>query len=69
MESGFFAADRRGFFPGTLRPLGFRQITVPYPVIHVAVTHGSERLVVQADTAHGFAQLFRKLVNGLEVVG
>jgi len=52
-----------GGFPGPLGALSFRQVAVLHPVINVAVAHGAQRFVVQADIADGFAQLFREFVQ------
>src|SRR5437588_7213 len=56
-------------FPGALWTLIFMKIAVFHAIIHVAVTDAAQRLVVEAGFTGGFTQLFRKLMQGFEVVG
>ena len=45
-------------FPGALRALGLRQITVFHAIIGIAVAHGAKRFVIKADAAGGFLEFF-----------
>jgi hypothetical protein len=53
LAAGFFLS-----FPGALRTLGFRQITVLNSIIRIAIAHGAKRFIVEARGPGGFFEFF-----------
>src|SRR6266700_2649711 len=56
-------------FPGALRTLRFGKVPVYHAIIDVTIADRAQRLVVQAGLTGSFAQFFRELVEGLEMIG
>ena len=56
-------------FPGPYWAHWFGLIPMFDAIVHVAVTYGAESFVVEADGPRGLLQLFREVVDGLQVIG
>src|SRR5437660_11328552 len=54
--------------PRALRALRCGLVAILDPVVNIAVTHRAQGLVVETGNGHAFAQLFRKGMDGLQMV-